>query len=248
MDTLIKLNNLTKSFENDKGIKNLSFSLPKNKIIGFIGSNGAGKTTTLKCILGEYGIKSGDIEYAKDMGENPIRNIGFFPDQNNFPKSFNIIEYAMYCASLKGIPTKEAKETIDKWVKILSLEEWTKNTFKQLSTGLQKKALLLSVLIGEPKLIILDEPTANLDIHARNDFFDILKTIHSELKVDLIITSHILDELENIIEYVVIIDEGKSFYSDDYSKSDIRLTDLYNKFIKRENHLDLSSIKGVKND
>ncbi|AHI53034.1 ABC transporter ATP-binding protein [Spiroplasma culicicola] len=227
---MIKINDLSIIFKNQKGIRNINLAIANNKITGFIGNNGAGKTTTIKAILNQFKVNPGQIEV--DFGENSnISDIAFFPDQNNFPKDFNIVEFAQYSASLKFISKEVYSKNIEEWLDILQLDSYRKNKFKELSSGLQKRALLLSIMVCEPKFVIFDEPTANLDVESKVMFLDLIKKIYNDLKIGVLITSHNLDELENLINHVIFINDGEIKFDGSFNKEDSKLYSMYKQYI-----------------
>lgn len=234
-ESTIEFKNVTKLFPNKKGIKSISFKIfQENNIVGLIGNNGAGKTTLLKTLFKEYSLDLGEILiYGKKGTNQELKKMAFFPDQNNFPKHFNIIEFAKYSAELKNIKPVEYKEKLNDLISFLKLDEFTKSRFSKLSSGQQKRALLLSVLITSPEIIVLDEPTANLDIDSRIEFNKILEILATKLNICIIITSHIIDEMENFINKVVILKEGEVIYDNNYSlKKDGKLEKLYKEQIE----------------
>ncbi|WP_303662604.1 ABC transporter ATP-binding protein [Williamsoniiplasma luminosum] len=231
---VIEFREITKLFKEGRGIQNISFDISKeNNIVGLIGNNGAGKTTLLKTLFKEYTAQSGQILINGEPLENKhLKQMAFFPDQNNYPKHFNIIEFAKFSAELKGIKPKEYAEKLEKLIRFLKLEELRRSKFTKLSAGQQKRALLLSVLVTNPKIIALDEPTANLDVDARMEFQEILKTLANDLKISIIITSHIIDEMENLINKVVLIKDGQIVYDNNYSLvKDGKLEVLYKDYV-----------------
>ncbi|PPE05833.1 ABC transporter ATP-binding protein [Williamsoniiplasma lucivorax] len=233
-DPIIEFKNVAKQFKNTRGIKDISLSIVNpNNIVGLIGNNGVGKTTLLKTLFREYAIQNGSIFIkGEPLSNKHLKKMAFFPDQNNFPKHFNIIEFAKFSAELKGIKYKVYKDKLEQLIDFLKLGELRKSKFANLSTGQQKRALLLSVLITKPEIIALDEPTANLDVESRIEFHNILRILAKELNICIIITSHIIDEMENLINKVVLIKEGKVVYDNNYSlEKDGKLEKLYNNYI-----------------
>ncbi|PPE05252.1 ATP-binding cassette domain-containing protein [Williamsoniiplasma lucivorax] len=233
-EPVIEFKEITKLFKEGRGIRDISFDITKeNNIVGLIGNNGAGKTTLLKTLFKEYTAQNGEILINGEPLENKhLKKMAFFPDQNNFPKHFNIIEFAKFSAELKGIKPKDYVDKLEKLIRFLKLENFRKSKFTKLSAGQQKRALLLSVLITNPKIIALDEPTANLDVDARIEFQEILKTLANDLKISIIITSHIIDEMENLINKVVLIKDGVIVYDNNYSLvKDGKLEVLYKDYV-----------------
>ncbi|QHX36079.1 ABC transporter ATP-binding protein [Spiroplasma sp. TIUS-1] len=232
-NVIIEFKNVSKIFKSRRGISDISFSVYKGDIVGLIGNNGAGKTTLLKTLFNEYKIDRGEIFINNiKMKLDNLKGMAFFPDQNNFPKHFNIIEFAKFSAELKNISPKEYNDTLEKLIIFLNLQDLRKSRFDQLSSGQQKRALLLSVLITNPKIITFDEPTANLDVDSRIEFHNIIFTLAKELDICIVITSHIIDEMENLINKAILIKNGKIVYDDKYSiERDGKLEDLYKKHI-----------------
>lgn len=233
INNFFKVESITKEFDKNSGVKNINFSVNEGEIVGFIGDNGAGKTTTIKLIFGEFIKDAGKVlfenkEISPDFG---LKQIAFFPDQNNFPKKVNIVDFAYYSAHLKGKVKKETKEFLDEYLNALNLSEFKKSKFSQLSAGMQKRALLLSVLVTDPKIIILDEPTANLDVKSRLDFMNILNHLAKKYKKTIIITSHNIDELNNIVDRAVIIKKvegkGQVIYDEKFDSKTQNLRDIY---------------------
>ncbi|QHX37083.1 ABC transporter ATP-binding protein [Spiroplasma sp. BIUS-1] len=243
---MLILKEVSKKFKNEKGIFNISFSFSMDKIVGLIGDNGAGKTTIIKTILGDYKKDSGEISLLGNS-ENYKKDITYFPDQNNFPKNSNIIDYCLYTQSLKGQNYKKDDPKILELVGILGLKDYLNSSFQKLSSGMQKRALLLSLILSKPKLIILDEPTENLDIKSRTEFLKLIEFISKEYKVGIMITSHNIDEIENIINYVIVVKSGKVVHVGDFDKTNSNLKELYFKSIGTENEvLDFERLREFK--
>ncbi|WP_338983399.1 ATP-binding cassette domain-containing protein [Spiroplasma endosymbiont of Othius punctulatus] len=232
-DTYLFVDRLSKEFKNGSGVKEISFTINKGEIIGFIGDNGAGKTTTIKLIFGEFLKNEGDVtlENGSLLSKKNLRKIAFFPDQNNYPKSFNIVSFAEYSAKLKGYSHEEIYELMDTYLEALNLTDYKKNKFTELSAGMQKRALLLSVLITNPEIIILDEPTANLDVKSRLEFMNILRHLSDEYNKTIVITSHNIDELNNLINRVILVkkinNKGEVIYDAPFDKEKENLRDVY---------------------
>ncbi|WP_342259317.1 ABC transporter ATP-binding protein [Spiroplasma endosymbiont of Dioctria linearis] len=243
---MIEIKNISKVFKKSKGIFNISFSINEGDITGLIGDNGAGKTTLIKSIMGDYKLDEGEIEFFGD-NKNFRLLIGYFPDQNNFPKSEKIYDYCRYILDLKKIKIKDIKEKFDNLVNMLGLEEYINYTFEKLSSGMQKRALLIPLLLTDPKLIILDEPTENLDVNSRLEFLKLIKYLSTEFKIMILITSHNINELEDYINKVIFLKNGKICYKDKFEKSKSSLIDLYHKHLGTENkHMVFDDLKEIR--
>jgi ABC-2 type transport system ATP-binding protein len=203
----IELKNVSKTIKNKKLLDDVSFLFETGDIIGFIGNNGAGKTTTIKTIFQEYNLTSGEILFngkpigSDDLRSNPRANSG------DFEKLFSDLADA------------------------LQLSDNLNSKFSQLSSGMQKRALLLFVLITQPNVLILDEPTANLDVQSRKEFIGLLKTLSDKMHFAIMITSHNIDELETFVNKIVFIKEGRIVLTKKFDRTKESLNELYEKYI-----------------
>lgn len=171
----IEVDNLTKSFSGDRGIRNASFSITQNAFHVLAGENGAGKTTIIRSILGLYQEFSGKVLIDGVENANPraFENIGYISETAVFPNQFNVRRYLIWVAKLKN---KHARNTIsslvDSYLHKFNLYRSARTNPNKLSSGEKKKVLLIKALIEESKILIMDEPAANLDPKARTIFFN----------------------------------------------------------------------------
>ncbi|WP_338972727.1 ABC transporter ATP-binding protein [Spiroplasma endosymbiont of Panorpa germanica] len=228
---MLEIKNITKLFKNGAGIKNVSFQIPEKSICGFVGDNGMGKTTTIRCIFQEYQTSQGEVTYkGKTLkSRNNLIKIGLFPDTNSIPLDYQLKDYVTYLALLYKIPPKVAIEKLSELTKIFNLEGYENKKLKTLSAGMLKRAMLLAIMILDLEVIILDEPTANLDVNSRQEFMEILLFLNSQGKT-IIITSHIIEELQEIIDFLVFIDNGEIKYSKPIDNKKESIKEIYNKY------------------
>ncbi len=251
---MISVKNVVKSY--DKGepaVKGVSFNIEKGEIVGLLGPNGAGKTTLMKMITCYMHPTSGEIEID---GKNTIDDslsiknlIGYLPEHTPQYEDMTVYEYLYFTAEVRVIAKKEIPSSIEKMVKLTSLEKMVSKKIGQLSKGFRKRVGLASVLIHDPKILILDEPTSGLDPNQIITFRRILRRL-SEKKT-IILSTHILSEIEAICERVIVI-KGGSIVADD------TIQNLVNKFsddqyidftVEAQNLLEvekeLASVKGA---
>ncbi|AKX34633.1 ABC transporter ATP-binding protein [Spiroplasma litorale] len=226
---MLKIVNLNKTFKGGNGIKNINLKLNKGEIAAILGPNGAGKSTLLKLIFKEYKRDSGEIIYKTK--NNSLNKFSFFTDQSLFPKNISLNFFCMYSAELAGIKYKEAKKRTKHLLESLSLYEYKNKLFRFLSAGMQKKAMLAATLINDPDFIFFDEPTANLDISSRRELLNLILKMKNNNK-SIVITSHILDELQNIIDRVIIIENGIIKLDKKFNKDKENLEEIYFNTIK----------------
>ncbi|KAJ3615607.1 hypothetical protein Zmor_016286 [Zophobas morio] len=232
---MLQINSLKKTYGKQNVLDDVSFEINKGEIVGFIGDNGAGKTTTIKCIFGEVLFNEGSITLdGENIFENyRLQDLCFFPDSNNIPLDLSVDDFVEYTMMLRGKRKDEIKNTKEQVYKLLKLEEHKKKKLKQLSAGLKKRSIMASCLCLNPKIIILDEPTANLDIETKSEFISILRKMN-ENGVTIMITSHLIDELQDLITKLIIIKEGKIAYNSLFDGKKEKIIDIYNKSIERE--------------
>lgn len=208
---MIKVNNLTKKYNSKIAVDSLNFSVEKGKIYGLLGANGAGKSTTMNMITGYLTPTEGTILIDDiDISANPKqakKKIGYLPEIPPLYIDMCVDEYIKFVAELKKIPINERKESVEKVINKTGLAEVSGRLIKHLSKGYRQRVGLAQALIGEPEIIILDEPTVGLDpvqiIEIRN-LIESLKGDHT-----VILSSHILSEIENICDQIIIISKGK---------------------------------------
>ena len=200
----IEVQGLEKSFGKFRAVRGVSFTIREGSVAGFVGPNGAGKTTTIKSMATLVRPDRGSI---KLLGKDPFKDKGVFREVSfvfsklSYPPTDTVKEYLEDMASVFG-------GDVAKVVEEFGLKPHLGKKLGELSSGLAQRIQLAGALIKEPKLIIADEPTANLDPTARNEFYDLVRELNSR-GVTFLISSHILSELERVIDYAVFISEGR---------------------------------------
>lgn len=209
---IIEAKELIKRYGKVLALNGLSLDIPGNSIFGLIGPNGAGKTTTLKIILGLLRPDSGKIwVFGEDPWDNvKIRNeIGFLHEKPSYPREVSCIKYLTHIAKIYGLSMPERKAF--EYLKLVGLGDVKERKIKGLSAGMLQRLGLAQALISEPKLIILDEPTSNLDPHGRVEILSLIYTLFKDKKIDFLISSHVLPELSRVCEDVAFIHKGKVY-------------------------------------
>jgi len=211
----LKVTKLSKRYGRAKyAVKDISFEVLPGQFHGFIGANGAGKTTAIKSIIGAYAKYEGKVEIFGKINKTIAakKHLGYIPETAKFPAKMTTFKYLSYMAYLSGYTKKEADKFATEKIIELGLQKVSKRSPNSFSSGQKKKVLLAQALIGDPDIIIMDEPAANLDPMARVDFFQNLKKIQKEGK-SILISSHILTELDTFVDSVTIIDGGVLAYT-----------------------------------
>lgn len=206
----LEISNLTKSFGSKKVINDISFTVPQNRILGFIGQNGAGKTTTMKMILGLLRPDNGNIDiYGERVSYGQTktnRHIGYLPDVPEYYGFLNAIEYLELCGNITGMSQRDIQLRTHEMLNIVGLTEDKKKRVGGYSRGMKQRLGLAQALLNGPKLLICDEPTSALDPIGRKEILDILKTVKENTTV--IFSTHILSDVERICNSIVLLHQG----------------------------------------
>jgi len=208
---IIETEGLTKKFGDLIAVNGLSIKVKAGTIHGFIGPNGAGKTTTMKMLIGALRPTSGSgkIKGFK-IGSLEARKVfGFSPEHPRFYENMKAYEYLVYMGRVSGLGGKKADERSAELLKWLDLDEFSDKKIGGFSAGMRQKLCLAQAMIHEPEILMLDEPTANLDPAGRLSIVKKLRQICNEKKITIFISSHILSELEKMVDEVTIISHGK---------------------------------------
>lgn len=207
---MITIENLTKFYGKNRAVNNISFTINDNEILGFLGPNGAGKSTTMNMIAGYLPMTSGSVSiFGTDISKDPSkakRNIGYLPEIPPVYPDMKVKEYLSFCAGLKKIPRSQRKSEIDRVMELLKIKDMKSRLIKNLSKGYKQRVGFAQALLGNPKFLILDEPTVGLDPNQVAEVRKIIKDLKKEHSV--IFSSHILSEVSAVCDRVVIINKG----------------------------------------
>lgn len=208
---MIESRGLTKTFGKFVAVDAIDLEIVQGSIHGFIGPNGAGKTTAIKMLIGATRCASGQAFIkGQPMGSVAARQlIGYAPERASFYGGMTSTEYLVYMARVCGINKDEAKSRAGALLDFLDLGKFAHTKVDGFSAGMRQRLALAQAMIHEPELLILDEPTANMDPTGRIQIIDKLKQISRERKVTIFISSHILSELEQLVDSVTMIDRGR---------------------------------------
>ena len=207
---MLEVQQLVKKFGEMTAVDHLSFTIPDGKILGLIGQNGAGKTTTFRLILNFLKASEGQVLWnGQPLTENDYNSIGYLPEERGLYPKISIEEQLIYFARLRGKTKKEITPKIDEWMEKFEVKGKKTDKVKSLSKGNQQKVQLISTLIHEPKLIILDEPFSGLDpVNA-----ELLKNGIIELKEKgacVLFSSHNMENVEKICDHLIMLRNGQT--------------------------------------
>ena len=212
----VKTEQLTRIYGNLLALNGLNLTVNKGDLFGFIGSNGAGKTTTLRILSTFLSPSAGRAEvFGHDVvsaSDTVRRLIGYMPDFFGVYKDMEVTEYLDFFGACYKIPSAQREKTVNDVLELVGLSEKRGALIGALSRGMQQRLGLARVLIHDPQLLLLDEPASGLDPRARIEVMAILEELQ-RLGKTIIISSHILSELQNLCNRVAIIEKGKLIYS-----------------------------------
>ena len=208
---MIEVKNVTKKYGNKIAVDNISFEVKDGEVVGFLGPNGAGKSTTMNMITGFIEPTDGTIMIngndISKKAKKAKKQIGYMPENVPLYHELTVKEFIKYMAELKFVKRPERKAEVDKVIKEAGLENVKNRLIRNLSRGYKQRVSLAGALVGNPDVIILDEPTVGLDPKQITEIRGLIKELGK--KHTVILSTHILSEVSQICEKVVIINKGK---------------------------------------
>lgn len=256
---MIEVKNVTKKYGDFYAIRNINFEIKDGEIVGFLGRNGAGKSTTMNMITGFIEPTEGDIFVnGHSIYLNPKKvksQIGYMPEGTPLYSDLTVKEFISYMADLKLVPKKEKKEAVQKAIESTGLDKVQNNLTRNLSRGYKQRVSMAGAIVGNPKILILDEPTVGLDPKQVIEIRELIKSFRKDHTV--LISSHILSEISQICEKVIIIDKGEIVAIDtpdnleskttEINALNITVDDINNKFETIKDEIaDITEIKFIK--
>ncbi|MCC6699503.1 MAG: ATP-binding cassette domain-containing protein [Candidatus Hydrogenedentes bacterium] len=208
---MIEVNKLTKLYGTVAAIEDVSFEVAQGEIIGFLGPNGAGKSTTMRILTGFTPATSGSAKVAGfHVEDHPVevkRRLGYMPENVPLYPEMLVTSFLSYVAEVKGVPRRERKKEVDRVMERSGLQGMGKRILRNLSKGYRQRVGLAQALIGNPPVLILDEPTVGLDPKQIIEIRQMIKSLAEEHTV--LLSTHILPEVSMICERVIIINRGR---------------------------------------
>lgn len=213
---MIKVESLYKKYDNNVVLDNISFNIPKGETVGFLGNNGAGKSTTMNIITGYLAPDSGNVTVdGFNIIEEPVevkKRVGYTPENPPIYNELTTEEYLKFVCGLKNVAKEKTSEQIEYALETLRLSEMRRRLIGHLSRGYKQRVGLAQSLLGNPEVLILDEPTVGLD---PTQIIDIRNTIKSlSGKHTIVLSSHILHEVADICTRIIMINGGKIVVND----------------------------------
>jgi len=212
MDAAVSLQNVSKLYQKNLVVNNLSFSIASGEMFGLLGPNGAGKSTTIRMLTTLTKASEGQIAIAGyDVRRQPLQvkqNIGVVLQQISVDGDLSVWENMEFHARLHHIPNPERQERITKWLEYVELANRRHDLVKTLSGGMKRRLQIARALLHEPKILFLDEPTVGLDPQTRRRIWEIIRDLNRQ-GMTMLLTTHYMDEVEYLCDRIGIMDAGK---------------------------------------
>ena len=253
---MIEVKNVTKKYGSVVAVEDINFEIKEGEIIGLLGPNGAGKSTTMNMITGYIEPTEGEILIeGYDISKKPKkakRQIGYMPEGVPLYSDLTVKEFITYMAELKKVNRKERKEKVEKIIEQTGLKNVENKLIRNLSRGYKQRVSMAGALVGEPKILILDEPTVGLDPKQITEIRALIKELGKTHTI--ILSSHILSEVSQICNKVIIINKGKIIAIDTPENLENKVSNKNTTYVTvedTENKMDsikekISKIKNIK--
>jgi len=217
---MIHVSNLTKYYGDYAAVRNVSFDVPRGKVVGFLGPNGAGKSTTMKILTGYLPATSGTVKVAGfDVFEQPYevkRRIGYLPETPPLYPEMTVRGYLKFVASIKGVRRGQMAAELERVAHATGIAEVMERLIQNLSKGFRQRVGVAQALLGNPPVLVLDEPTEGLDPSQRAEVRQLIKGLAGQHTV--ILSTHLLSEVTMTCERVLIINQGRMVAFDEIRK------------------------------
>jgi ABC-2 type transport system ATP-binding protein len=220
------IDRVSKQYQNRIAVDRVSATLQKG-VYGLLGANGAGKTTLMRMLCGILKPTGGTITFdGIDVSEEAYRAVlGYLPQDFGYYPEFSALDFLLYLAALKGIPKAQAKRRSRELLALVSLQEAEKKKIKTFSGGMKQRLGIAQALLNDPKLLILDEPTAGLDPKERVRFRDFIQTLGKDSIV--LLSTHIVSDIEHIADEILMMKAGQLIYRGKWAHEKGDLEEFY---------------------
>jgi ABC-2 type transport system ATP-binding protein len=210
-DFSVKLDRVSVRYGANTALKDVSVVFPKGAV-GLLGPNGAGKSTMLKSLLGFIAPASGRLDVlGLNVAERPLEvraRLGYMPENDGHIPGMNAVTFVAYCGQLAGLPKADAMQRAHEVLYYVGLGEARYRNVEEYSTGMKQRIKLAQALVHDPELLFLDEPTNGMDPKGRDEMLELVRDLAHNKGVDLILSSHLLPDVEYTCDYVVVLDKG----------------------------------------
>ena len=246
-----KLKNILKpSYINKQAVKDISFSIKKGEMVGFIGKNGAGKSTTIKMLSGILYPDSGEIKVAGyipyKQRRQYVANIGVvFGQKTQLSWDLPLMDSFELLKEIYRIPTALYKENLEKFINLLDMKDFLYQPVRQLSLGQRMKGDIVAALLHSPKIVFFDEPTIGLDVVAKENIRQFIKYLNKTKGITMIFTTHDMQDIEKVCNRLIIIDKGEKVYDGSVNEIKNNYVSLRSIEVEFSNRVNIEPINDV---
>jgi len=210
-DSAVTLDHVSVAYGKQAALRDVSVAFPKGAV-GLLGPNGAGKSTMLKALLGFVAPKTGRLQVlGLNVAERPLEvrsRLGYMPENDGHIPGMNAVTFVAYCGQLSGLPKTDAMQRAHEVLYYVGLGEARYRKLEEYSTGMKQRIKLAQALVHDPALLFLDEPTNGMDPKGREEMLELIRDLAHNKGVDLILSSHLLPDVEYTCDHVVVLDKG----------------------------------------
>jgi ABC-2 type transport system ATP-binding protein len=203
---------LRKEYGTVVALEGLDVEVPSASV-GLLGANGSGKSTLIKCLLGLLAPTSGTASVlGYDIVLDPLRlreHVGYMPESDCLPLDVTASDFVSHMAEMSGMPSKAARQRANDVLYQVGVDEERYRLIRGFSTGMKQRVKLAQAIVHDPQLVFLDEPTNGMDPQGREDMLNLIRRIHRELGVSVVLSSHLLEDVEHVCDHVVMLDRGR---------------------------------------
>jgi ABC-2 type transport system ATP-binding protein len=211
MDAAVKLDHVTVTYGKNRALRDVSAVFPAGAV-GLLGPNGAGKSTMLKALLGFITPTSGRLEVlGLNVADRPLdvrARLGYMPETDGHIPGMNAVTFVAYCGQLAGLPKADAMQRAHEVLYYVGLGEARYRNLETYSTGMKQRIKLAQALVHDPDLLFLDEPTNGMDPKGREEMLELVRDLAHNKNVNLVLSSHLLPDVEYTCDYVIVLDKG----------------------------------------
>jgi len=210
--TVIEARGLTMKFGSQRALDELDLSIPSG-VTGLVGANGAGKTTLMSIVLGLRLPTAGTVEVlgmdSRSKGHVIRALVGYAPERNLLPEDMRAVDFVRHLSEVRGLPRDEARNRASDSLWLVGLGEERFRAIGTMSTGQRQRVKLAQAIAADPRLVLLDEPTDGLDPVQRDEMLALIRQISDEFGIDVLLSSHLLEEVERVCDHIVALDAGR---------------------------------------
>ena len=209
---VVEVRGLRVTFGSFLALDNISMTVPRASV-GLLGANGAGKTTLIRTLLGLISPAGGSASVVgydtQHQGTKVREHVGYMPEAEGLPSNTTAADFVGHMAEMSGIPPRAARQRAADVLYHVGLAEERYRLIKGFSTGMRQRVKLAQAIVHDPALVFLDEPTAGLDPRGREEMLELIQRIYRQLGIAVVVSTHILEDVEKVCDYVLILDEGR---------------------------------------